>query len=83
MKKKITKPMLKRFEKAINEWTWEDNKNSKMQKVYKKDREDLQAVYDLIVDGDNETAGRVASYLDTIVRDQIPNDVWGLLMETK
>lgn len=84
MKKKITKSMLKHFELAIRSWECEDTTGDvAMKKVYAEDRKQLKTILKLMIEGDYVTAKGYASYLDTIVRDQIPNDVWTILMETK
>jgi hypothetical protein len=43
------------------------------------DTEDLRAIASLIANGDLGAALRKAEYLDTAVRDEIPDKVWSLL----
>jgi hypothetical protein len=79
MKKKITKTMLENFDKAIREWKYNDGDcgdPAEMKKVYAKDRRQLNRVYNYIVEGDYKLAGMLAQNLDTIIRYQIPNDIW-------
>lgn len=64
-----------RYNKESKEWA--DDPLSK--KVVAKDVTDLQAVADLLSDGDVKGAYRRASLLDTAVRDAISNPVWKLM----
>lgn len=47
----------------------------------KSDAKDLKGVYKTMVQGDFRKANELAWRLDTIVRDSIPDDVWGFLVK--
>jgi hypothetical protein len=83
--KKFTKGMAKRFEAAIKAWDCDDTIGDyvAMKKIYAEDRNQLKSILKLMIEGEFGIAKSYANHLDTIVRDQIPNNVWGLLMETK
>lgn len=83
MKKiRITKQHIKDFNKAIR--AWKDNgsfKNDKgMLACYKKDRADMRKIVTMLKKGQFSEAGEAMWGLDTIVRDQIPNSVYDLVV---
>lgn len=74
---RITKHDLRRLELAIANWRIEGTRSRKegdaeMAKHYAMDVEDLEFFRDSIVRGELETARDSADRMDTLVRDQIP-----------
>ena len=69
---------IEQFNNAIDAWR---NKGDDeiANKVYAKDRKDLREVLHYFQEGNLKKAYNKASYLDTIVRDVIPNSVWRIL----
>ena len=82
--KRINKEMLENFDKMIKEWKWNEGDYGDpkfMKKVYAADRRCLNTVYRCIVNGKYAAAGKYASNLDTIIREQIPNDIYDIIMD--
>lgn len=77
--KKITPKQIRRFNDAIRNWFCPDSEDSSLVRAYIKDRLDLLGVLDLIKMGNFRQAGESASDLDTIVRDQIPRDIYDII----
>jgi hypothetical protein len=73
---KLTNKMMDKFKRSIIKWT---GLNSAMKHVYAKDRKDLREVYNLLRQKEFEKAKEKAYWLDTIVRDQIPEDVYNFM----
>jgi hypothetical protein len=74
MNKELTRGM-EDFKKSIKSWKC-DYKDVNLNKAYTKDRKELRKVYNLIKIGKITEAGEIATYLDTIVRDQIPSVIY-------
>jgi hypothetical protein len=81
MNKVMIQKALKRFKISIEAWKNTKTDDIEMIKAYKKDGEDLQAVYNFIQEDDLKTAGIAAYNLDTIVRDQIPKNLYNEIMD--
>lgn len=77
--KKITPKQIRRFNDAIRNWFCPDSEDSSLVRAYIKDRLDLLGVLDLIKMGNFRQAGESARDLDTIVRDQIPRDIYDII----
>ena len=75
----LTSRDMNEFARAISDWTWTHDNDREMLTQHKRDREDLQYVYDLIVKKEYTYAAKSADNLDTIVRDQIPLNIWNFL----
>jgi len=72
---------LRRMDLAIGNWQLEGERAAKdgdaeLAKQYATDVADLKAFRDAFAAGDFETAGRMADAMDTLVRDQIPLQVY-------
>ena len=82
---KITKKMLNDFEKAIKAWVCPDSLTSdkSMVECYKKDRRELIVVLNNLRKGNFQKAQDKLYWLDTIVRDQVPYDVYNYVMDEK
>jgi len=80
---KITKAMLNEFEKAIKAWDCPDSLTSdkSMVNCYNKDRRDLMVVLNNLKKGNFQKAHDKLYWLDTIVRDQVPNDVYDYVID--
>ena len=80
--KKITAKHIRQFEMAIKKWTLAGTglaKDAQMTDLYRQDREALREVLTAIKFGDYQKGGQLACDLDTIVRDQIPCEIWKAL----
>ena len=79
------KKHLKEFKENIKDWIWKGNKKDddyqEMVEVHTKDRADLTDVYNELEDEDYKMAFQLAYNLDTVVRDNIPTEIWDLLCE--
>lgn len=66
-------------------WRWQNPEapDAEMDACYAEDRRDLLAVADLIEDGLPKVAAGAAHRLDTLIRDQIPEGVWELLIASE
>lgn len=73
--------MLKRFKASIDAWK-ENEYTMDLKKVYAQDRRQLQRVYNSIQKGQLQKAREIANRLDTIVRDQVPTDIYDNLYST-
>ena len=79
---KLTKKMIKEFESEIKDWCEDaEETDPEMIKAYEDDREDLEYIRDLMVEGDYDYAAQRAGDLDTVVRDQIPEAIWDFLQD--
>jgi len=79
---KITKKLLNEFEKAIKAWDCSEEdkvKDPEFAKCYAKDRKDLTIALNLLKAGKIEEASKKIYWLDTIVRDQVPQKLYNLL----
>jgi len=83
MKTMIAESMIAEFEKAIKGWKACADDDNEMKRVYISDRKDLRKVLSLIKVGKIEEASIKAYWLDTVVRDVIPNDVYNYIMDEK
>ena len=81
--KKLTKIQLAKFEKAIKAWVCPDSLTSdeSMVNCYAKDRRDLTVVLNNLKKGNFKKAHDKLYWLDTIVRDQVPNDVYDYVID--
>lgn len=68
--------MMDKFKRSINKWS---GGNSGLKHVYAQDRKDLREVYNLLRQKEFDKAKEKAYWLDTIVRDQIPQDVYNFM----
>lgn len=75
----ITKKMISDFEKSIKAWK-PTKETMDISHVYHNDRVDLREVLKAIKDGDYKTASEKAYHLDTVVRDQIPTEIYDRIM---
>ena len=76
--KAITKKMMDDFKQSIK--AWKHNKQTMdIKDVYAKDRKDLMQVYKYIEKKEYDKAYDKAYWLDTVVRDQIPTDIYNFL----
>lgn len=73
--------MLVEFDKSIRAWSGKDffPPGDSIQKAYAADRKELRKIYHLFKIGKYKEADEKVSHLDTIVRDQIPVDVYDFL----
>ena len=71
------------FEMKIANWKADgvNKKDKKMIEAYSKDRQDLQKVLGYIKKGKYSQAGAYAYNLDTIVREQIPTEIYNIIMD--
>jgi hypothetical protein len=76
---KLIKQMMKEFKKKIAEWKADPEDLKYMITVYAEDRKNLTRVYNLLEKGKVKQAAKEAWSLDTIVRDQIPEDVYDFM----
>ena len=79
---KITKTLLNKFEKAIKAWdcSVQAKKNDpEFAKMYMKDRRDLRKALNLLKKSKIKEAAEKIYWLDTIVRDQVPQEIYDLL----
>jgi hypothetical protein len=76
----LTPEQVELFRKVIDSWTHDENTKD-IAKAYEQDRKDLEAVLAALLEGDRGTASLLASNLDTILRDRIPNDIYELIFE--
>jgi hypothetical protein len=83
--KKFTKEMLKRFDNKIKAWRNPDEGKNKdeieLDKAYTQDRKDLRHCLSLLRKGKYSDSFQAMWDLDTVVRDQIPCDVYDLAEE--
>jgi hypothetical protein len=79
MAKKITAKMIAKFEKAIK--AWKDDGDEEMAPTYVIDRCHLRSALDGLQTGNIKHAKDVISRLDTIVRDQVPTDLYDTLFD--
>jgi hypothetical protein len=80
MDKEVLKDVLKSFSDQIRRWENRANGCERyLALVYKEDAMDLWKVHALMKSGEYRKAKRVASSLDTIVREQIPDEAWDFL----
>ena len=81
--KRITKKQIEKFEKVIRVWKAEGamKRDKQMVLCYKNDRKDLRNIVSLIKRGEYEEAGNVAYWLDTVVRDLIPEEIYDVIMK--
>ena len=71
---------IEQFNNAIDAWKEASgNRDTELKKAYVADRKDLREVLHYFQEGNLKKAYNKASYLDTIVRDVIPNSVWRIL----
>ena len=80
--KKFTKKQLNDFEKAIKAWVCPDSLTSDKSIVefYKKDRADLRIALNYLKKGKTEEAIGKIYWLDTVVRDQVPQKIYDALI---
>lgn len=78
--KRHTDKMIKDFERAIKNWRHEPDDDQEMIDCYSDDRKDLKHALKLMTLGMYEQAWDIVAGLDTIVRDQVPEDVYNFLM---
>jgi hypothetical protein len=76
--------MITDFKKAIAEWKksgeeWGKKGDKEMLKVHEDDVEDLNFVLTLTEEGDYKNAEKRMYNLDTIVRDQVPTELYEFL----
>lgn len=76
----MNETLLAEFVTAINNWR-SDSKERSWRSVYAADRAELRKVLSLCRKGALATAYNEACRLDTIVRDEIPQSVWDVLVE--
>ena len=77
---KITSEMISKFRKNI--LAWQPSKYTQdIKHVYAQDRKQLMQVFSLVKEGKLSQAGEKAYWLDTIVRDQIPNSVYRIITD--
>ena len=75
----MQKDMISRLNAAINRW--KHSKNTKdLSKVYANDRKDLRHIRSLFRQGKIKECRKAIYNLDTIVRDQIPCDIFRKLI---
>ena len=74
----MQKDMISRLDKAINSWTHSENTKD-ISKVYANDRNDLRHIRSLFRQGKIKECQKAIYHLDTIVRDQIPCDMYDLI----
>lgn len=74
----LTKNMLDNFKRNIDNWV-NPSPDKTMDKVYATDRKQLLSVYNYCLKSEYKRAANLAYKLDTVVRDQIPNDVYDFL----
>lgn len=72
--------MVANFKKAIDAWECDDAEPD-MKKMYTKDRKDLRKVLTQFKNKKYVKAFNMACDLDTLVRDQIPDDVYELMLD--
>jgi hypothetical protein len=82
-----TKYDKERFKQSIQRFHDEgkvlyEDKDQNMWDVHRDDVADLLCVQSSLDEGDVEGAYRIASKLDTAIRDEIPSDVWAVLQFT-
>jgi len=76
---------IKQFQENIDKWVWTKQRYetqeefNEMVEVHRKDRSDLSEILDLVKEGKYKEAGTNAGNLDTIVRDEIPQNVWDII----
>jgi hypothetical protein len=78
---KPTKKMTDDFKKAIKNWDWPDKTEKDIIECYKRDREDMGEILALIDAGRYKLAKEHIYILDTIVRDQIPQNLYSFIMD--
>jgi hypothetical protein len=76
----IAPELVNEFKLAINRWA-RCGKSTDLAPVYKTDAKALRVVLSLLLEGRVSQAANKAQVLDTIVRDQIPNKLWDIMME--
>lgn len=84
MKTNITDEQIKRFEQSIRKWSITrhgklSKKDPKMEAMYRRDRADLRKALQLIKQKKYADAAKVIYHFDTIVRDQVPVDIYNAL----
>lgn len=74
----ITKEQIKNFQEVIKRWeaTGYMKQDKEMVECYRKDRADLREVVSLLKRGKFEEAGSKICFLDTVVRDVVPDDIY-------
>jgi hypothetical protein len=80
---KITKKMLDEFKASIDGWGDFRSDDKELIKCYADDRKQLMRVYKLLKAGKVRQALKVANDLDTIVRDQITDDIYGVMFDAE
>lgn len=78
---KITKDILKRFETVIENWVPDEKDPHDLRKVYTDDRRTMRGVLKAIQDGNLKLAAKRMANMDTILRDNIPQDLYDILSE--
>lgn len=78
--KRHTDKMVEDFKAAINKWRHCPNDDQEMIDCYKDDRGDLTLVLEMMKQGEYAQAWDRVADLDTIVRDQVPENVYDFLM---
>ena len=81
MTKKM-KTMITEFKEAIKDWN-DPKADKEMKKVYMADRKDLRQIVSLMMSGKIKEASEKAYWLDTIVRDVIPNSAYDYITNEK
>ena len=79
--KKPTKEMLERFKTNIRAWTWNNKKEKDMVRLCKRDRADMYKIMTLLRNKKYAEAGKAMYYLDSIVRDAIPLNLYDLMVD--
>jgi hypothetical protein len=80
---KIPEEWLVKFEKVIDKWrhTFDADRDKEMIKVHREDAKDLTKGLNMLRAGKYEEARRHFEYLDTVVRELVPDNIWDYLHE--
>lgn len=81
MKKiRIKKQYIKDFEKAIKAWKAQRGDDKELIACYKNDRADLRKIVSFIKKRQFKEADEAIYELDTVVRDQVPEEIYDLIV---